>query len=622
MSFTVNAVWSDTGLTGTAYFTPEPAGGAAVVAAISGGVMASTTLPTGSPFYLVTFSGLVSGQQQYENIGPVQFATPSDGTTLNLMAISPSIANPVVLGGVTVSTPANPLLASKNLADVSSASAARANLGLSAVATRRVQLTDNCYATSLNVNVTNVGTYRELHHVGISGTDIQLGFGNWYDDGTTTNVDHDPTTSVTFAAGFEDASGQVYQCFFGGQKTVTLPPGGFVLADPLPIDVVAGTSVFVRVYLSSGTALLNKSTGVSWIGSSYGGFTATTDLTATGAAATGSGTGSAWGPMCIIGTPTAAGKSKSLVVQGDSVVYGEADGLYGGISAGNWGPSYQMLSGGGYIMRALSGSAGILMEAFPGDSAHQFVSGLGHFRRGLLTKYGTSGLVTYGVNDLALGRTQAQLEADLLTIGYSDVAKGLLGIVVPTLTPKATSTDSFKTVGNQTTDPLNTARIAHNAWVRGGCPIIGGAAVAVGTAGALLAGQPGHPILGYIEVADVIESARDSGKWKAPNRVVTDAAMSTGASTTLTSATANWTSADLGLDVVVAGAGASGAALTAQILVVNSSTSVTVDNACSTTVSAAQCMIGPSTLDGLHPSTGGNAAIAAAVQSPLLALLS
>ena len=48
-------------------------------------------------------------------------------------------------------------------------------------APQRVQLTDNCMGRSQNgATVSNVGTYRFAHKVGVAGTDIQLGFGNWY----------------------------------------------------------------------------------------------------------------------------------------------------------------------------------------------------------------------------------------------------------------------------------------------------------------------------------------------------------------------------------------------------------------------------------------------------------
>lgn len=480
----------------------------------------------------------------------------------------------------------------------------------------KVQLTDNCYATGLSTTVTSVGTYRAPFKVGVAGGDIQLGFGNWK---TTSLVDTDPGTSVTFSAAFEDTGGVTYQATFGGQTSVTLPGGGLILSDPLPLDVAVGDTIYVRVYISSGTAYSNRYVN-GFLGSG-GGFTATTNLTASGAGTVTTAAAAMWMPMCIVGTPTASGRPKSVVIQGDSIAVGLYDGVFSssdsGLIAGApwWG-------GGGYLMRALSGSAGIVQEAVSGDGMNNFVAGSGHFRRGSLTKFGRYAVITYGRNDLNGGRTQAQIEADILTQATRNITRGLIGSVVTTITPYTNSTDRWSTTTNQSlvSSSINTIRVAHNTWVRGGCPIVNGVAVAVGTSGALLAGQPGHPILGYIDVAATVESSLNSGLWAPANRVVTDAAISSG-SGNLTSATANFTSADLGKDVVVAGAGASGADMALPISAITSSTQVALAGSASTTVSGATCVIGPYTEDGIHPATGGNAILAAAIQSPLLALL-
>jgi hypothetical protein len=104
-----------------------------------------------------------------------------------------------------------------------------------------------------------------------------------------------------------------------------------------------------------------------------------------------------------------------------------------------------------------------------------------------------------------------------------------------------------------------------------------------------------------IELADAVESARNSGKWDvAPIRTVADAAITSGAAT-LTSSTAAFTSADLGAGVLIAGAGAASADLLTNIIKVTSATSVVVATNASTTVSGASLKVGVPTTDGLHP---------------------
>lgn len=508
---------------------------------------------------------------------------------------------------------AQPLIAASNAAAVR---------GVLNTQTQRVQLADNCIGRSRNATVTNVGTYRFLHKIGVAGTDIQLGFGSWYTNyPTTPNLDVDPSSTVTFAAGFEDASGNEFRCTFGGAASVTLPGGGFVLSDPLPIDVSVGDIVYVRVYISAGTAYSNRGTGLG----SVGGFTATTDLTPSASGAVGTTLAlNGFDAMCILGTPTGTGKPKSVVIQGDSIAAGIGDGAFVGYDMGYLPENAADLyyCGGGYLQRALSGNAGSIMTAQQGDTIANFVANGGHFRRSSLIRFSKYAVIEYGRNDYSALQTPATVQANLLTQANRNIGKGLYGSIVCTITPYASSTDNFATAGNQTTVSSTGEgyRVTHNTWVRDGCPTVNGVAVAAGTSGALRAGQPGHPILGYIDVAAAIESALNSGKWKAANRTVSDAAISNG-SGTLTSATANFTSADLGRDVNVAGAGAAGAVLTGVIMAVNSATSVTITTQAATTVSAAQCVIAPYTTDGLHPSSVAHAAIAAAIQSPLLTLL-
>lgn len=487
----------------------------------------------------------------------------------------------------------------------------------------RVQVADNCIGRSRNATVTNVGTYRFAHKAGVACTDIQLVFGSWYTNYPTTPIaDVDPSATVTFSAAIEDAAGNVYRVLFeDGSATKTLAGGAIVTTKPLPIDLAVGDTFYTRVYISAGTAYANRGTGLG----SVGGYTATTDLTATGAGAVGTTLAlNGFDAMCILGTPTGSGRPKSVAIQGDSIAAGIGDGAFVGYDIGylpqNGANVYYC--GGGWPQRALSGNAGSILLAQQGDSIGNFVANAGHFRRGSLSQYARFALLEYGRNDLTALQTPAAIQANLLAQAKANVLKGLYGSIVTTLTPYTSSTDNFASTGNQTTVSSTGEgyRVTHNTWVRAGCPIINGAAVAVGTPGALTAGQSGHPILGYIDVAAAVESGTNSGLWKAAARQVTDAAITNG-SGTLTSATANFTSADLGKDVNVAGAGAAGAVLTGVIMAVNSTTSVTITTQAGTTVTGARGVIAPYTTDGLHPSGVGHAAIAAAVQGPLLALL-
>ena len=76
----------------------------------------------------------------------------------------------------------------------------------------------------------------------------------------------------------------------------------------------------------------------------------------------------------------------------------------------------------------------------------------------------------------------------------------------------------------------------------------------------------------------------------------------------------NLPAGSLGKAVAIVGAGAAGAVLTGDFIAAFTSTSVVTLNGTNagTTVSAATCGIGVTTIDGVHPSTKGHALIAAA----------
>ena len=88
------------------------------------------------------------------------------------------------------------------------------------------------------------------------------------------------------------------------------------------------------------------------------------------------------------------------------------------------------------------------------------------------------------------------------------------------MTPTGTSsTDAYATVENQTilNGTAQSVRVARNNWIRAGAPLnpTTFAPLAAGASGAVTFGQAGHPAVGYLEVADLVESARDSGLFGA-----------------------------------------------------------------------------------------------------------
>lgn len=205
---------------------------------------------------------------------------------------------------------------------------------------------------------------------------------------------------------------------------------------------------------------------------------------------TNTGTGG-FGPVGIVATGfTGTPRKVAVVVVGDSLPMGSGDSPADGTARGSVG----------FYGKAAAGRCPLLNMGISGHTARFNVASASTRRLDLASKAAfTICIPAYGTNDLGASRTQAQILADLQNIGNAYAALGLL-VAVPTLTPKTTSTDSWQTEGNQTA-----AVTPAGAWD-------GGASSRRSLANVLLRAKPA-PFFDCIEVADAIETARDSGIW-------------------------------------------------------------------------------------------------------------
>jgi lysophospholipase L1-like esterase len=125
--------------------------------------------------------------------------------------------------------------------------------------------------------------------------------------------------------------------------------------------------------------------------------------------------------------------------------------------------------------------------------------------------------IVAGTGDFQVGWVQRLLNGNysFQKVAYPGEGVGL--VYATTCTPQTTSTDGWVTVINQTVANAGkeTKRVQYNDWLRDGAPTVGGVAVAVGTNPAVRAGEVGHPLFGFIEVATLAESGVNSGLWKA-----------------------------------------------------------------------------------------------------------
>lgn len=336
---------------------------------------------------------------------------------------------------------------------------------------------------------------------------LRLAYSNHYPANSGGAVETDNPNAITVKASIEYPTGVLFPVTFNGQTSVTIQPGATVISDPIGIDIAKGTNFWTRTYVSvtsgqrfpRGGYATHASRAEGHNYSSGGG----TDVTVSGAAPTTGTNEYVYGPSTVLGLPADGGKAVIAAI-GDSIVAGTGD-----------------VDQTGWVSRLLGNNYSHQKVAYPSESMIQWVTNnkiYCHRRASLLARVGVTHVIAeHIVNDLgasSIGTLQNN------AYGYWKFLSRIGKVYATTCTPITTSTDSWATVGNQTADTAlkEPRRLAWNAWVRDGAPMnSSGAAQAVGATGGsvLRAGDTGHPLAGYIEVADAVESARDSGKWKA-----------------------------------------------------------------------------------------------------------
>lgn len=337
----------------------------------------------------------------------------------------------------------------------------------------------------------------------------RLVYTNHYPVSSGGAVETNGTDPITVKASIEYPAGQMFPVTFNGAASVVIAPGGSVMSDPIGITIAKGTLFWTRTYVvvTAGQKFPRGSFSTassSGQGHNYASGTAGADVTVAGATPT-TVNEYVYCPAAILGLPADPGKAVVAIV-GDSLVAGTGDNQIG------------------WAERWLNDNYSYQKVAYPSEAMSQWkpttAGGAYCYRRaGLLSREGvTHVLAEHIVNDLGANSLPSlQANGFLYWQFLSRIGK----VWATTCTPQTSSTDAWATVGNQTilSPALNEPRrLSWNAWLRDGAPMTAaGAPQAIGASGGtvLRAGAVGHPLAGYIELADVVESARDSGLWKA-----------------------------------------------------------------------------------------------------------
>lgn len=433
-------------------------------------------------------------------------------------------------------------------------------------------------------NFVNAGApqamYRSTHYMRSSVKGLKLVFGNWYVDASG-EVACPGTATIT--ASIEYPANTFTQVTFSGSTSGSCGSGLTIESDEAKISIPNGAPFWIRTFwvnATGGIIYQNGTTSAIGDGSRVSG---STDQTMGGTVT--AATTASYAPLAIIGYTS----DPSWMIIGDSIQMGSQET---GDATGDFG----------MLAREVGSTYPYIKCGISGDLQSLYLSS--GTRRTALKVYCTHVANAYGYNDIFVGSSRA----DQLLANYASMLALFPGMPFYqcTITPGTTSTASFVAPADQTVRAGSSIRAAVNNAIRRGA-VVGAA--------------------GIIEVADVFESAPNSGIWKGGGvlRTVTDGAITSGTAA-FTSATAAFTQSDTGQLIQIAGAGAAGASLIA-FMTYASATAVNLTNLttgaaqnASTTVSGATCQIGvyPLTADGVHPWKGGYLYGSARIVMPII----
>lgn len=426
------------------------------------------------------------------------------------------------------------------------------------------QVANRCYVATTK-NATPKQMMARTTHIAFDNIrSIQVRYPNW---SASSSAEAGSGAAATLAVGIE-FNGAFVPLTFAGSPVGTAADGDDFLSDivALPFTIPKGAAFALRPYFQCTAGVL------------YNQFASTTQMTGSGDAAQYAASGVS--DLTLGGTITNTLASLRIAYFPIGVYTYTSVESYACIGdsrcAGDQDYSYSRTGGVGELERTLGQNYPTINLGVGGD---QINTALGRYtKRAAAAAYCTRIADEYGTNDITGARTAAQLLADKASMAT------LLGgkpYYVTTLSPRRTD------AAGATPATGEAERVIYNDTVR----------------------RIPAPFAGCWDVADVMESGRNTGLWRTDvERTVTDAVTVVGA--LITSATANFTTADIGKAIAIAGAGAAGAVFYGVIYRLNGGGVNCLTNP-ATIVAAGNMRIGLVQVDGVHESPYGYSLIAA-----------
>lgn len=326
-------------------------------------------------------------------------------------------------------------------------------------------------------------------HVATENIDsLKVVFANFYTQASGTG-DTNPGSAATFKASIEYPAGTIAGVLkFSGNASGQCLGGETITTDllELPDTIPVGAAFYLRAWrdmpagiLYNASSGLNNAAGVVPNSGEWCTFGVTTpDLTDVITNSNNQQTGVVFRPAAIIGQAS----RPSLFIIGDS--------RCGNGAAYDNNTLFNYAGGLGEVERATLKSFASFNASVSGERMHYVANTNNASKRILMSSYCSHIIVQLGINDFSTYSAATHI-ANLFTF----LAKcGNKPTFVCTVAPYSTSSDSWATTVNQVAHAgSNTNRVTYNDAVRAGLA---------------------SPVVGVIEIADQVESARNSGIWK------------------------------------------------------------------------------------------------------------
>lgn len=309
---------------------------------------------------------------------------------------------------------------------------------------------------------------------------IQMVFANWFIDAASHPYPEAGSgADLVLHAAVEYPVGVFSELNFSGSATGVIPSGANLLNDPEPVAIPKGAEFWVRTYATCTAGVPcaynvsgdQQSTNTNAHQSRFA-ESGVVDVVMGGAITSMSNsTGLAYGPVAIIGETN----QPSFIIYGDSIALGAGDVADSTVHMGA-------------VARGIGSEYPYILAACGGDRLGNLL--LSNTRRIALADYCTHAVNQYGSNDIM----SEQISHMTMLSRMDEFAKLLPdhSIYATTIVPRSTSTDSWTTTANQTPVASGAQRVYFNNAVRDGVP--------------------GY--VGYFEIADALETTRNSGIWK------------------------------------------------------------------------------------------------------------